>query len=255
MKYLRAFRRILILIAHILDCLILLTIKIRGLEQRAPTVKEQHEIQKWMNKTAKILNSRIDINGRLPDQPCLIVCNHISWLDIIILSSRFQATFLSKAEVMEWPVFGILAKKSGTIFLRRGGKKGIEEAIEKVTQALKDKRNVVVFPEGTTTRGEDIKNFHPRIFAAAINTEIPILPIAIHYPYLGGVTPHIPFVDDDNLISSLIKILGLPNIKAQLNIGPMLNTKNADRKKLATQSMEFIRRKIKSDSYESTPKA
>jgi len=248
MKYLRAFKRILILVVHILDCLILVTIKIRGLEKRAPSVKEQHELQKWMNKTAKILNSRIDINGRLPDQPCLIVCNHISWLDIIVLASRFRTTFLSKAEVMKWPVFGILAKKLGAIFLRRGGERGIEEAIEKVAQALRDKRNVVVFPEGTTTRGEGIKNFHPRIFAAAINTEIPILPIAIHYPYPGGVNPHIPFVDDDNLISSLIKILALPDVKVQLNIGPMLNTKNIGRKELATQSMEFIREKIKLDN-------
>ncbi|MBF3247173.1 1-acyl-sn-glycerol-3-phosphate acyltransferase, partial [Pseudomonas aeruginosa] len=106
----------------------------------------------------------VRVSGEAPRQPMLWVANHVSWTDIPLLGALAPLTFLSKAEVRAWPLAGWLAEKAGTLFIRRGS--GDSRLInQRLAEQLHRGRNLLIFPEGTTTNGESLRTFHGRLMA------------------------------------------------------------------------------------------
>lgn len=112
----------------------------------------------WHNRLADVLGVQITVAGYRPQAQALLVSNHISWLDIVVLGGLTHTDFLSKYEVREWPLIGWLAARSGTLFIRRGhGEAGAIS--EQIAQRLREKRILTLFPEGTTTDGREVRPF------------------------------------------------------------------------------------------------
>ncbi len=111
--------------------------------------------------------------------PALLVSNHVSWLDILVLGGLYEVHFLSKEEVKKWPVIGFLTVISGTLLIQRGS--GSKRAIHDMEHALKAGDNVALFPEGTTTSGAQVNTFHSRLFKAAYNTHANINVMSLSY--------------------------------------------------------------------------
>jgi lyso-ornithine lipid O-acyltransferase len=155
----------------------------------------------------RLLRVRITCSGKPPEGAALVVSNHISWLDIPVLFACLKdLSFLSKAEVRQWPLIGILAVAVGTLFIRRGGGEANAKT-QQIARQLKLGRRVVVFPEGTTTIGERVLPFHPKLFGSALISNAPVQPVMLHYQTRSGGPSIAPFVGDDDFKEHLCRVL------------------------------------------------
>jgi len=211
--------------------------------------KQKNIRQWWLKKVVQIVGLRLDVAGQKPAQQdsALWVSNHVSWLDIPVVGSEGVA-FLSKAEIRQWPVIGWLGEKGGTVFIKRGGKGASGIASKKIAQKINSNDSVLVFPEATTTDGKDLKRFHARIFAPAIDHGLPIQPIAIRYlDATGNYHPNVVW-GDESFMSNLITILGESTIHVELTFLPVINAQDfSERKHLANQAYEQIRSIVKTE--------
>ncbi|MBK8184609.1 MAG: 1-acyl-sn-glycerol-3-phosphate acyltransferase [Candidatus Competibacteraceae bacterium] len=116
-----------------------------------------------------MLDSKREVpcNGTPHAGDTLFVANHISWLDIFCIAAVCPTHFLAKRDVAAWPLFGWLCRRAGTAFIQRGRSDGATEAIEQLVWRLRRGERVLVFPEGTSTIGESVRRFHPRLFSGA----------------------------------------------------------------------------------------
>lgn len=138
----------------------------------------------WALGLLRILGVKVYLQGeiwRAADgrSGCLIVSNHLSYLDIAVISSFFPAVFIAKSEVADWPLLGWLARLGGTLFLRRGETESSVECFYKACARLRRGVNIAIFPEGTTTDGRVMAPFQPFFLASAIRCRRPVLPLRI----------------------------------------------------------------------------
>jgi len=201
--------------------------------------------QWWFKKVTRIFGLRLTIKGKELPEAALWVANHISWMDIPVIGSTGNVSFLSKAEIRQWPVIGWLAEKSGTLFIDRGGKNASQNASEKISERIIEGHSVLIFPEATTTDGRDVKRFHPRLFAAAIDHELSVQPVSIRYLDKEGQRhPRAAFVDQEAFIPNLLKILGDPWITAEVTLLPKIE---AHRLVKRNQLAELARNQIREE--------
>ncbi len=117
---------------------------------------------------------------------CLIVCNHQSYLDILLIASRFPASFVTSMQMKETPFLGHMSILSGCIFVERRDKSNLHNEVRELTENLKRGISVLVFPEATCTNGEAILRFRRPLFQAAIDAQVPILPLCLNYRSING---------------------------------------------------------------------
>ncbi|MCP5197131.1 MAG: 1-acyl-sn-glycerol-3-phosphate acyltransferase [Gammaproteobacteria bacterium] len=174
----------------------------------------------WSRGLCWILGVRLQVAGTAHQGSTLFVANHISWLDIFCIAAVCPTHFLAKQDIIAWPLFGWLCRRAGTAFIRRGDDNGA--AMEQIVWRLRQGERVLIFPEGTSTRGDTVRRFFPRLFQAAILARCPVQAIALRYPRRDGIEgahPDIPFVDDDELLPHLWRLLGEPTMVAKLHFG------------------------------------
>ncbi|MGR8997690.1 MAG: lysophospholipid acyltransferase family protein [Gammaproteobacteria bacterium] len=196
----------------------------------------------WLKRFSAIMNLSVIKEGKLPEQGALLVSNHISWLDIIVIGQYFPAYFVAKSDILTWPVIGYLSKQGGTIFIRRGDKKHIKATTEKMVWVLKQNSNIIAFPEGTTTRGDEILDFHASLFQPALLTRSAIQPVALQYQ--GVAEQQAPFIGDDDFIPHLIKMLTLDKIEVRLCFLPVINGSGKNRHSVSLETRNMIRGEI-----------
>jgi len=114
---------------------------------QAKNIRDQIKKQ-WLCWFGKIINLHIEQQGELPERTALIVSNHISWLDIIVIGRCLPAYFVAKSDILGWPIIGYMARQAGTIFIRRGNKQHILGTAERMVWLLKQNSHIIAFPEG-----------------------------------------------------------------------------------------------------------
>jgi 1-acyl-sn-glycerol-3-phosphate acyltransferase len=153
------------------------------------------------------LGVRHALHGRIPRRGALIVANHVSWLDVVVLFANTPAILLAKHEVGEWPVIGWLARAAGTIFVDRSRPRALPATVATVAGTLRGGRSVAVFPEGTTWCGRTGGPFRPAVFQAAIDAGAPVAPITLRFGLADGTgTTIAAYIGDDTLLSSLWRV-------------------------------------------------
>lgn len=196
-------------------------------------------VQWWTRKLCRILAVKIQTEGEINPRTTLFVANHISWLDIPGLTSMISAVFVAKQEIAEWPLFGGMAARSGTLFLRRGDASAM--TADEMTWMLTQKNSVIVFPEGGSSNGETVQHFHARLFQAAIRARCEVQAVAIRYPHAEhGMNPLAPFVGEDNLLTNLWALLAEPVIPLRLTFCEPLSACDIERRKLANLARNQI---------------
>jgi 1-acyl-sn-glycerol-3-phosphate acyltransferase len=203
-------------------------------------------ISGWHRGLCKILGVNITVYGQLSDDALLLVSNHISWLDISIYGATFSPSFLSKAGVKNWPVIGWLATQVGTLYIKRGKKGEAEQAKNAIISRMNEHGRVLFFPEGTTSSGESILRFHPRLFASALDAEVSVQPLAVCYPHKKGVNPVVPYIGDMTLLRSVWQLLSEPEIVAEVYCLSKITYVNATRETMARQASYLIRSRVES---------
>ena len=193
-----------------------------------------------MYQVTKIIGIDLKVHGKPENSPVFVVANHISWLDVVIVASVLPVSFLSKSEIRKWPVIGTLAFKGGTLFIRRGSKYGVIEAVNLMRERLSSGHSVASFPEGTTSEGASVLPFHPRLFAAAIETKSIVQPVALCYPHIHGVNPIVPYVRNSNLVMHAIRIMCAKRTAAEITLCEPIPCDGRLRKQLAQLARNAI---------------
>ena len=206
--------------------------------------RQRRVMKTWSRQLLAILNIGIQIEGEQPargEGGCLIVANHVSWLDIFVLNAIHPARFIAKSEVCGWPVIGWLCRRSGTIFIERAMRQDVSLTNRRISLLLKQGACVGLFPEGTTTDGKQVGHFHSALIQPAIDAGIRLCPIALRYQNdAGEPSPTVAFIDDMTLVQSIWKILRCQHHNALLVFTPVLMTANGNRRVLARAAQEAI---------------
>ena len=111
----------------------------------------------------------------------VLVSNHVSWLDPLVVAAHVPCVPVSKADVSAWPLIGTLARNLGVVFVSRGDAGSGAQALRSVRAALDAGACVLNFPEGTTSTGDGVLPFRPGLFGLALRTGAPIVPVAVRY--------------------------------------------------------------------------
>jgi len=201
----------------------------------------------WLGKVRRILNVKVTVHGEPAAAPVLIAANHISWLDIPLLGGLTRSHFLSKQEVRQWPAVGWLAARAGTIFIERGGRNAAENAVERLIWHLKWGKSPAIFPEGTTTDGQRVRRFHPRLLSAAVYAGTAVQPVAIRYPGQTGPKAAVPFIDNAGFLEHALRLLGEDRIRAEVTFCTPIASKGLDRRTLASRAQAAVAAVVESD--------
>ena len=213
---------------------------LRALKATPPDLAAQRKSQWWFKHLLSCLNVQVSVSGQPAEAPCLVVGNHISWLDIAVLGSVMPVVFLGKGDIIRWPVISRIARTGGSLFIERGTDGAARQSIVKMKKAFKRQQSVAIFPEGTTGMGQTVLAFHPRLFAAAIESKTRVQPVALRYPHPKGVHPKVPFVDKESLVSNIWGLLGCRSIQAVMSVGPVIDPEGLDRRHLADRAREYV---------------
>jgi len=191
------------------------------LRLRGPLSMEQRAL--WVQQTClAILNGagiRYHVEGQPPTHG-LVVSNHLSYLDVLILSAAMPCFFVAKMEIGGWPFFGEAARVGGTIFLNRSSMSSATTVAEMMSERFKLPLPVLLFPEGTSTDGSKVLRFHSRLIDPATSTGVPITAAAIRYVIEDG-TPErkLCWFGDAVFFPHLMKALGTPGFTANVRFG------------------------------------
>ena len=202
-------------------------------------LRKQRLTQWFLTRLAAALPFRLRVTGELPTQPMLWVANHVSWCDIPLLGMLAPLSFLAKAEVRAWPALGWLAQAAGTLFIRRGGGDAALVNRQLATQLVQG-RHLLIFPEGTSTDGTDVRTFHPRLFACALEAGCAVQPVAIRYWRNGKPDTVAPFVGDDELPAHLRRLLTSDICDVEIQLLPPIDVMALDRKAVAMNAQQAI---------------
>lgn len=195
----------------------------------------------WLRRVCTILNVQQNVFGERPKPPALLVSNHISWLDITVLGGLVETSFLSKAEVRDWPIVGWLAAAAETLFIKRGGGEagGITEQI---AQRMNRQQLLVLFPEGTTGEGKEIRKFFSRLFGSVVEAEkpSPVVPILLRYHQSGEHDAIAPFVGEQSLGENLLGLMRRPKTQVEIHFLDALQLPMGSRKEVANAARDAM---------------
>ena len=150
----------------------------------------------------------------------LIVSNHLSYLDILCISSIAPCVFVSKSEVRKWPVFGRLATNGGTIYIDRESKADAHRVAKEIEEALRSGVRVVLFPEGTSSDGSGVLRFHAPLFESAVRASAVITPAALLYDMSSGDPARdVCYWGDMTFGTHFLKLLSKGDVRAKVMVG------------------------------------
>jgi 1-acyl-sn-glycerol-3-phosphate acyltransferase len=201
-------------------------------------------IKTWSRQLLAILNIGIRTEGIQPangEGGCLIVANHVSWLDIYVLNALHPALFIAKSELRSWPVIGWLSIRCGTIFIERALRRNAALVNRRMSHLLKQGASIGLFPEGTTTDGKQVGHFHSALIQPAIDAGARVCPMALRYQHENG-EPGVAavFIGDTTLLKSIWRILRCPQLNALVVYTPALQAAGENRRILARTAQAVI---------------
>lgn len=138
-------------------------------------------VRVWSGGLLAALGLKLEVVGRPPAKPFFMVANHLSYLDILVLGARLGPTFISKHELASWPLLGHLARVTGVIFVNRDRKRDAVRVLDEIGAAVDRGAGVVLFPEGTSSRGDQIYPLKTALLEWAARREFPVHAVSLRY--------------------------------------------------------------------------
>ncbi|WP_018698999.1 lysophospholipid acyltransferase family protein [Amorphus coralli] len=209
----------------------------------------------WHRITTRLLGIRVIQHGvPTTDRPLMIASNHVSWLDITVLGSLMPLSFIAKAEVATWPVFGLFAKLQRTIFVDRSRRHATGTVAGAIAERLRLGDVMVLFPEGTSSSGTFVLPFRTALIGAAKeavageNDRIWVQPLAIAYTRLYGIPlgryrrPMVAWYGDMDMAPHLWGILKKGPLDVEITWGEAVSFgPGSDRKEIARKAEDIVR--------------
>jgi 1-acyl-sn-glycerol-3-phosphate acyltransferase len=173
--------------------------------------------QAWSRRLVASLGVRIESTGE-PATHGLVVSNHISWLDVFVINAITPTTFVCKEDVRHWPAIGDLVAYTGTLFIERGSRTAAARSAHAMTARLRSGERVAIFPEGTTTGGNQLLPFKPALFEAAASAHAPVQALTLRYTDKHGAHSRATAYDGDiSFGQSLVTIARSSGLKVHID--------------------------------------
>jgi 1-acyl-sn-glycerol-3-phosphate acyltransferase len=233
----KRLRRGLALVLHLVQAA-----AVAPLFSRWSTQRQDRYLQTWAQGVLRILGVQVVRSGSVPSPTGLMVCNHVSWLDIFVIQAALPGVrFVAKSDVRQWPLIGWLAARAGTVFLQRERPRDAVRVNADIANRLRHNQPTVVFAQGTSTHAHQPLQFFAALFQSAIDADTAVQPLALgftgpHGQHLDAVT----YTLEVSLAQSLRQVLAEPVIQAHVAWLPSLPVQGQNRRELAAQAQSVI---------------
>ena len=185
---------------------------------------------------------RMEVQGDPPRAPFLLVSNHLSYVDVVVLAAQLGGVFVARGDAAGWPVGGTMCRAADTIFVDRDHRHGVSHALRRMEEMLRQGRGVVLFPEGTSSAGQTVLPFRPSLLAAAARSCLPVSYASLTYAAgPGGPSPAttICWWGNMTLGRHLVQLFRLPGFSVKVRFGQRA-LRDSDRKILAGKLHEAV---------------
>jgi 1-acyl-sn-glycerol-3-phosphate acyltransferase len=246
MGWLRASARLVLFALHTLPLMPVQQLLVKLRSPRAATLPRRYH-----RRNCRILGFEVVAHGRRSDvRPTLLAANHVSWIDIVVLSSLFPVSFVAKSEVGLWPFFGTLARLQRTVFVERKPSRTAEHRDE-IGRRLAEGGDLILFAEGTSSDGSRILPFRTALFSVAEREvggrPLTVQPLTIAYTGVDGLPltrrrrPQFAWYGDMELASHLWRALTARRIRVDVILHPPVTIAQfRDRKALAAHCQNAV---------------
>lgn len=191
----------------------------------------------WGWGLCRIFGMRVEVEGQPPAGPFFLIANHLSYLDIPLIATQVHAAFVAKSDLRNWPWLGTVFEAADTIFIDRSRKRDVVRVMDLLQREVDRGLGVLVFPEGTSGKGDEILRFRPSLLEFACNRQLPVHWVTLHYQTPEGALnaqQSVCWWGDEGFLPHYRRLVALPHFRAVLKFGdePVCHT---DRKLLAEQ--------------------
>jgi 1-acyl-sn-glycerol-3-phosphate acyltransferase len=196
-------------------------------------------LHRWSRFACHVVGIRVTTRGSMP-RSGLLVSNHLSYLDVIVLSSIRPCVFVAKRDVATWPLFGWLARAAGTIFVDRERRLASADVVDLVREAVAGGSLVVLFPEGTSSNGSTVLPFKSALLESAVQLRRPVAVASIEYALDdGSVEDEVCYWRDMTFGPHLLNLFFKREIESTCSFS-LPRIRVGDRKEIARELREEI---------------
>jgi 1-acyl-sn-glycerol-3-phosphate acyltransferase len=211
---------------------------------RVPPHRRRALVGWWSAKLLAIVGISTRLEGEPPGEleaGAMIAANHVSWLDIFAISSVRPTRFIAKSEIRDWPVAGWVVERAGTIFIRRERRRDTARINDLVHAALADGDRVGLFPEGTTTEGDQLLKFHSSLFEPAVVNQAHVHPCALRYEYADGTLCRaVAYAGELSFMQSLGLVIRQRAVVVRIAFAPVVETAQITRREAAAAARRAV---------------
>lgn len=216
------------------------------ISEKASYAWRNFNFRNWAKATAALLGMRAAANGTPPQAPFLMVSNHLSYIDVVTFASQLDCVFVAKSEVAGWPILGVLCRSMGTIFVDRSSRKDVLRVNALIETALTAGKGVLLFPEGTSTAGIEVLQFHSALLEPAARAGYPVSYAVISYQTPAGEPPErlsVCWWGEMTFLSHLYRLFQLTSFDATVAFGSH-SIRADDRKMLARELWRAVKEQL-----------
>jgi 1-acyl-sn-glycerol-3-phosphate acyltransferase len=192
-----------------------------AIEERLRNVDEARReayVRRWAGSLLKLL--RVETTKEIAPgaldkglRPRLVVANHRSTLDILLMLDLFGGNLLARGDMADWPAIGIMARRAGTLFVDRTDPTSGAAAVQRIRNRLRRGITISVFPEGTTFDGDEVRTFQAGAFVAIARERGEVLPVGIAYERADAI------FGDEPVMDHMKRLVGAPTTRVGIAVG------------------------------------
>lgn len=236
MNFLRIVRRLLFFIGY--TAAIVVEIYVRQTFFRADLRVSMRVRRRWARRLLRGVGVRLHIEGRPPDEPCLVVCNHRSYLDPILLLCDLDAFPVAKSELAGWPLLGRGAKLAGILYLQRENAHSRAAMLRLIAETIQSGFPVILFPEGTTSGlPTGVLPFKKGAFQLAAKNQLAVAPVALCFAEQKDF-----WVGKETFLRHAFRRFQQKTIRVKVCYGPLL--RGEDTAELQDKSRQWIENQL-----------
>jgi 1-acyl-sn-glycerol-3-phosphate acyltransferase len=198
----------------------------------------------WSRKLVRIIGVEVRVEGSPPGPGTLLAANHVSWLDVFCVSSVLPTRFTAMRDVRDGRVAGWIGERAATLFVRRARRRDTARINENVHAALAQGDCVGLFPEGTTTMGDELLKFHSSLLEPAAANKLRVHPVAIRYVHLDGSLSRAMAYGDLSFMQSLALMLRQRHVAAHLTFLEPIDAAGLVRREIAMIAQSRIANRL-----------
>lgn len=199
-----------------------------------PLAERTRWLQRSSRRALRVFRVQVEAHG---DRPAtgLLVSNHLSYLDILVLATLVPAVFVAKSEIKDWPVFGWFGRLAGTLFVERTRRSDVGRMSAEIRAVLAGGHLVVLFPEGTSWNGRELLPFKSSLLEPIVGSPHPLSVAGIGYTLADGLVENdVCYWGDMTFLPHLVRLMSRKQIRAQVRFAA-IGERAAGRKELARQ--------------------